>query len=80
MDALLHIHLIDEPADLRYEAVGKVDARLEIAADWRGLYHEGIIYYLRDGRVCSAHVECWENRWERCVAWLTSQAQSDLLS
>jgi NADPH-dependent 2,4-dienoyl-CoA reductase/sulfur reductase-like enzyme len=34
-----------------YEAVGEVDARLELFADWREPYREGVIYYLHEGRV-----------------------------
>ena len=37
--------------DLGYEAVGELDSRLEIVADWKERYREGVIYYLRDGRV-----------------------------
>lgn len=37
--------------DQGYEAVGELDSRLEIVADWKELYQEGVIYYLRDGRV-----------------------------
>jgi len=37
--------------DLRYEAVGEVDALLEVVADWRERHREGVLYYLRDGRV-----------------------------
>jgi 3-phenylpropionate/trans-cinnamate dioxygenase ferredoxin reductase subunit len=37
--------------DLGYEAVGELDARLETVADWKTLFREGVIYYLRDGRV-----------------------------
>jgi 3-phenylpropionate/trans-cinnamate dioxygenase ferredoxin reductase component len=37
--------------DLGYEAVGEVDARLETAADWKEPYREGVVYYLRAGRV-----------------------------
>jgi NADPH-dependent 2,4-dienoyl-CoA reductase/sulfur reductase-like enzyme len=37
--------------ELGYEAVGKVDARLETLADWNEPYRKGVIYYLRDGRV-----------------------------
>lgn len=37
--------------DLGYEAVGEVDARLEVVADWKERYREGVLYYLRDGRV-----------------------------
>jgi hypothetical protein len=37
--------------DLGYEAVGELDSRLEMVADWKEPYQEGVIYYLRDGRV-----------------------------
>jgi NADPH-dependent 2,4-dienoyl-CoA reductase/sulfur reductase-like enzyme len=37
--------------ELGYEAVGEVDARLETVADWKVPYREGVVYYLRDGRV-----------------------------
>jgi NADPH-dependent 2,4-dienoyl-CoA reductase/sulfur reductase-like enzyme len=37
--------------DLGYEAVGEVDARLEAVADWKDPFREGVVYYLRDGRV-----------------------------
>jgi NADPH-dependent 2,4-dienoyl-CoA reductase/sulfur reductase-like enzyme len=34
-----------------YEAVGDVDARLETVQDWKERFREGVIYYLRQGRV-----------------------------
>lgn len=37
--------------DLGYEAVGEVDSRLETVSDWKEPYREGVVYYLRDGRV-----------------------------
>jgi 3-phenylpropionate/trans-cinnamate dioxygenase ferredoxin reductase component len=37
--------------ELGYEAVGDVDARLETVADWKEPFREGVVYYLRDGRV-----------------------------
>lgn len=37
--------------DLGYEAVGELDPRLETVADWKEPYREGVVYYLRDGRV-----------------------------
>jgi NADPH-dependent 2,4-dienoyl-CoA reductase/sulfur reductase-like enzyme len=37
--------------ELGYEAVGEVDSRLETFADWKELNKEGVIYYLKDGRV-----------------------------
>jgi len=37
--------------DLGYEAVGEIDSRLETVADWKVPFREGVIYYLREGRV-----------------------------
>jgi 3-phenylpropionate/trans-cinnamate dioxygenase ferredoxin reductase component len=37
--------------DLGYEAVGELDARLETVADWKEPFREGVVYYLREGRV-----------------------------
>src|SRR5205814_10698378 len=37
--------------ELGYEAVGDVDARLETVADWKEAFHEGVVYYMKDGRV-----------------------------
>jgi NADPH-dependent 2,4-dienoyl-CoA reductase/sulfur reductase-like enzyme len=37
--------------ELGYEAVGEVDSRLETVADWKRPNEEGIVYYLREGRV-----------------------------
>lgn len=37
--------------ELGYEAVGEVDARLETVADWREPFREGVVYYVKDGRV-----------------------------
>ena len=37
--------------DFGYEAVGHVDARLEMVADWNVPYRERVIYYLHDQRV-----------------------------
>jgi NADPH-dependent 2,4-dienoyl-CoA reductase/sulfur reductase-like enzyme len=37
--------------DLGYEAVGDIDSRLETVADWKEPYREGVVYYLREGRV-----------------------------
>jgi NADPH-dependent 2,4-dienoyl-CoA reductase/sulfur reductase-like enzyme len=46
--------------DLGYEAVGELDARLEIFADWREPFREGVIYYLQHG--CVRGVLLW-NVW-----------------
>lgn len=37
--------------DLGYEAVGLLDSRLDIIADWKVPFHHGLIYYLKDGHV-----------------------------
>lgn len=37
--------------DLGYEAVGELDAQHTIVADWKEPFREGVLYYLRDGRV-----------------------------
>ncbi len=48
--------------DLGYEAVGELDSKLETAADWVEPYRQGVVYYLRDGRVRG--VLLW-NVWEK---------------
>ncbi len=37
--------------DLGYEAVGELDSRHEIVADWKEPNKQGVIYYLQSGRV-----------------------------
>ena len=37
--------------DLGYEAVGELDSRLETVYDWKEPFREGVVYYLREGRV-----------------------------
>lgn len=37
--------------DLGYEAVGKIDASLDIVEDWQEPCRKGVVYYLQDGRV-----------------------------
>jgi NADPH-dependent 2,4-dienoyl-CoA reductase/sulfur reductase-like enzyme len=37
--------------DLGYEAVGELDPRGEIVADWKVPFREGVVYYLKAGRV-----------------------------
>jgi NADPH-dependent 2,4-dienoyl-CoA reductase/sulfur reductase-like enzyme len=51
--------------DLGYEAIGEVDSRLEMFADWKKLNKEGVIYYLQNGRVRG--VLLW-NVWEQVTA------------
>jgi NADPH-dependent 2,4-dienoyl-CoA reductase/sulfur reductase-like enzyme len=36
---------------LGYEAVGELDPRLETFSDWKEQFREGVIYYLKNGRV-----------------------------
>ena len=51
--------------ELGYEAVGEVDSRLETVSEWKEPYREGVVYYLRDGRVRG--VLLW-NVWEQVDA------------
>jgi 3-phenylpropionate/trans-cinnamate dioxygenase ferredoxin reductase component len=51
--------------ELGYEAVGEVNPRLETVAEWKEPYREGVVYYMRDGRVRG--VLLW-NVWERVDA------------
>jgi len=51
--------------DLGYEAVGLVDSGLDVVADWKEPFKEGVLYYLEDGRVRG--VLLW-NVWERVDA------------
>jgi len=51
--------------ELGYEAVDALDSRLETVADWKEPHHEGVVYYLRDGRVRG--VLLW-NVWEQVDA------------
>jgi NADPH-dependent 2,4-dienoyl-CoA reductase/sulfur reductase-like enzyme len=37
--------------DIGYEAVGELDARMQIVADWEEPYKKGVLYYLKDDRV-----------------------------
>ena len=37
--------------DLGYEAVGEPDPRLEVVQDWKEPNREGVLYYLKEGRV-----------------------------
>lgn len=51
--------------DLGYEAVGELDARHTIVADWKEPFREGVLYYLQDDRVRG--VLLW-NVWEQVDA------------
>ncbi len=48
--------------DLGYEAVGELDASLDIIEDWKEPFRKGVIYYLRDKRVRG--VLLW-NTWDQ---------------
>jgi NADPH-dependent 2,4-dienoyl-CoA reductase/sulfur reductase-like enzyme len=48
--------------DLGYEAVGELDARLEMVEDWEEPFRKGVVYYLKSGRVRG--VLLW-NTWDR---------------
>ncbi|MBI2972586.1 MAG: FAD-dependent oxidoreductase [Armatimonadetes bacterium] len=48
--------------DLGYEAVGDVNSKLSMVEDWKEPYREGVVYYLKDGRVKG--VLLW-NVWEQ---------------
>ena len=37
--------------DLGYEAVGELDSGMQTLADWQTPFHEGVLYYLAQGRV-----------------------------
>jgi len=37
--------------DLGYEAVGEIDSRHEIFADWSEPFRNGVVYYLKNGKV-----------------------------
>ena len=37
--------------DLGYEAVGELDSKGDTVTDWKVPFREGVVYYLRDGRV-----------------------------
>ncbi len=51
--------------ELGYEAVGEVDSRLATFADWKRPNEEGVVYYLKEGRVRG--VLLW-NVWEQVEA------------
>jgi NADPH-dependent 2,4-dienoyl-CoA reductase/sulfur reductase-like enzyme len=51
--------------DLGFEAIGRLDSRMVTVADWKEKYHEGVVYYLDNGRVKG--VLLW-NVWEKVDA------------
>jgi NADPH-dependent 2,4-dienoyl-CoA reductase/sulfur reductase-like enzyme len=58
--------------DLGYEAVGKVNTRLEVTADWSEPFRKGVIYYRQEGRVRG--VVLW-NVWDKVPAARTLIAE-----
>ena len=53
-DATPYTHLpffYSDLFEMGYEAVGRLDAHLEISSDWREPLREGVQYYLEGGRV-----------------------------
>ena len=51
--------------DLGYEAVGELDPRLQVVADWKDPFRQGVIYYLRENKVRG--VLLW-NTWDQVDA------------
>jgi hypothetical protein len=51
--------------DLGYEAVGDIDSRSEVVAEWEEPYRAGLLTYRRQGRVRGALL--W-NVWDRLDA------------
>ena len=51
--------------ELGYEAVGQMDPRGEMVADWKEPFRKGVVYYLRNGRVRG--VLLW-NTWDQVDA------------
>ena len=37
--------------ELGYEAVGELDSRLQSFSDWKEQFREGVVYYMKEGRV-----------------------------
>src|SRR5918995_488295 len=62
--------------DLGYEAVGEIDARLEVVADWEEQYRTGLLTYRREGRVRGALL--W-NIWDQLDAARALIADSDAI-
>ncbi|MBU1424312.1 MAG: FAD-dependent oxidoreductase [Gammaproteobacteria bacterium] len=68
--------------DLGYEAVGELDAGMDIVEDWQEPFRKGVVYYLRDGSVRG--VLLW-NTWgqvaaaTRLLAEKTPQSRATLM-
>lgn len=48
--------------ELGYEAVGELNSKLETVVDWQEPFKKGVVYYLKEGRVCG--VLLW-NVWDK---------------
>ena len=75
-DLSLYTHLpffYSDLFELGYEAVGEMDPRGDTIADWKEPFREGVVYYLRDGRVRG--VLLW-NVWNQVAAARTLIAQA----
>ena len=61
--------------ELGYEAVGELDSRMEIYADWIEEYKQGVIYYLNAGKVRG--VLLW-NIWDKidCARFVISSTET----
>ncbi|MDV6344266.1 NAD(P)/FAD-dependent oxidoreductase [Nitrosomonas sp. Is37] len=46
-----HPYFYSDLFDLGYEAIGELDASLDIIEDWKEPFRKGVIYYLRNGQV-----------------------------
>jgi 3-phenylpropionate/trans-cinnamate dioxygenase ferredoxin reductase component len=57
-----HPYFYSDMFELGYEAVGDLDARLETFEDWREPFKEGVIYYMKEGKVTG--VLLW-NVWDK---------------
>lgn len=79
-DSLPYHHLpyfYSDLFELGYEAVGKIDSRLEMFPDWVEPYRKGVIYYLEQKRVVG--VLLW-NVWDRVDAARKLIAESGLIT
>jgi NADPH-dependent 2,4-dienoyl-CoA reductase/sulfur reductase-like enzyme len=66
--------------DLGYEAIGEIDARLEMFEDWKDPYREGVVYYINARRIRG--VLLW-NTWgqvEKARTLIGEHSQFDQLS
>ena len=62
--------------DLGYEAVGDINSRSEVVAEWEEPYRKGVLTYRREGRVRGALL--W-NVWDQLDAARTLIAAPDAI-